>query len=367
MTSLGDRLTELGLAAMLWYKSRPGWVSGALAQQPFHPAEPPSRDRVKVALVQMRVELVPSAADYALHAYRLTRDAVERGAQFVVFPEYAGAPLLGLLPGAQELAAGRSMQAAIQELTKGVQASVGDVFRSVAPAARQVYLDTFSTLARKFNIHLVAGTIILPDVDGKLRSHAHLFAPDGHLIGTQRKLHLFTTEEGWLTPGDELRVFDLPFGRVAMPICMDHTFWETTRLAYLAGAEILVDPAADDTADNEWLAARGVRMRVQESPCYGLHVCIVTDFLGLHWRGRSSVYAPVDLLARGQRALARAASDDQEEVVVCELDMSALRAFRADHTPEFNLPLYDKYLPHTYADYRASEQNGRRVIPRPAE
>ena len=40
-------------------------------------------------------------------------------------------------------------------------------------------------------------------------------------IGTQRKLHLFSSEEGWLAPGDELHVFDLPFGCVAMPICMD--------------------------------------------------------------------------------------------------------------------------------------------------
>jgi predicted amidohydrolase len=358
MTTFRDWLTEKGLAALLWWKSRPGLVSGALAQQPFQRAESPSRDRVKAGLAQMRMELAASAADYALHAYRLTRDAVERGAQFVVFPEYTGAPLLGLLPGVQALASGRSMQAAINELTGGAQVSVGDVFRAVAPAARKIYLDTFSTLAREFNIHLMAGSIVLLENDGKLYSHAHLFAPDGRLIGVQRKLHLFTSEEGWLTPGDELRVFDLPFGRVAMPICMDYTFWETTRLAYLRGAEILIDPAADDTGDNEWLAARGVRTRVHESPCYGLHVFIVTDLFGLHWRGRSSVYAP----GANGRALARAESDDQEQVVVCELDLAALRAFRAEHAPEFNLPLYEKYLPRVYADYRASEQAGRRVL-----
>jgi len=361
MTTFRDWLTEKGLAAMLWWKSRPGLVSNALAQQPFQRAESPSRDHVKVGLAQMRMELAASAADYAQHAYRLTRNAVERGAQFVVFPEYTGAPLLGLLPGVQALASGRSMQEAIGELTGGAQVSVGDVFRAVAPAARKIYLDTFSTLARKFNIHLMAGSIVLPESDGNLYSHAHLFAPDGRLIGMQRKLHLFTSEEGWLTPGDELRVFDLPFGRVAMPICMDYTFWETTRLAYLRGAEILIDPAADDRSDNEWLAARGVRTRVHESPCYGLYVFIVTDLFGLHWRGRSSVYAP----GANGRALARAESDDQEQVVVCELDLAALRAFRAEHAPEFNLPLYEKYLPRVYADYRASEQAGRRVLSRP--
>jgi predicted amidohydrolase len=254
------------------------------------------------------------------------------------------------------------MQAAINELSGGAEVSVGDVFRAVAPAARKIYVETFSTLARKFGIHLMAGSIILPENDGKLYSHTHLFAPDGRLIGTQCKLHLFTSEEGWLTPGNDLRVFDLPFGRVAMPICMDYTYWETARLAYLAGAEILVDPAADDAGDNDWLAARGVRMRVQESPCYGLHVFMVTDFFGLHWRGQSSVYAPVGLLPSGQRTLAQAESDDREQVVVCDLDMAALRAFRAEHPLDFNVPLYEKYLPRAYADYRATEQNGRRVV-----
>jgi predicted amidohydrolase len=143
---------------------------------------------------------------------------------------------------------------------------------------------------------------------------------------------------------------------------MDYTFWETARLAYLAGAEILIDPAADHTGDNEWLVSRGVRMRVHESPCYGLHVFIVTDFFGLHWRGRSSVYAPVGLLQPGQHALAQAQSDNQEEVVVCELDMAALRAFRAEHAPDFNVALYEKYLPRAYAGYRASEQDGRRLV-----
>ncbi len=357
--TLRDWMTGRGLAAILWWKSRPGLVEAVLKRHAFQRALRPLRDRVTVGLIQMRMELAASATDYALHAYRLTRVAVERGAQFVVFPEYTGAPLLGLLPGVQELASAQSMQGAINELTGRAEASVGDVFRAVAPAAHKIYVETFSTLARRFGIHLMAGSIIVPGEDDKLYSHAHLFAPDGHLIGTQPKLHLFTSEDGWLTPGDELCVFDLPFGRVAMPICMDYTYWETARLAYLAGAEILIDPAADDVGNKEWQAARGIRMRIQESPCYGLHVFMISDVLTLCWRGRSSVYGPVGLLPPGQRALAQAESDGQEEVVVCELDMTALRAFRAEHIPDFNVALYAKYLPRAYATYRARQADRR--------
>jgi len=345
-----DRVNEQFLSALLWWRSRPGLAAAALRGRAFPRAALPTRDRVTVGLAQMRMELVGNAADYAINAYRLTRAAVERGAQLVVFPEYTGAPLLGLLPGVRELAPAQSMQDAIRQVTGGAQVSVGDVFRAVAPAARRIYIEAFSTLAREFGVHLVAGTIVLPEDNGRLYGCAHLFAPDGRLIGIQRKLHLFPSEEGWLAPGDQLHVFDLPFGQVAMPICMDHTFWETTWLAYRAGAEILIDPAADDVGDNEWLAARGIHMRVHESPCYGLHVFMISDAFGLHWRGRSSIYAPF-----GQCILARAESDDQEEVLVCELDMGALRAFRAEHAPEFNVALYGQYLPRMYAEYRTRQ------------
>jgi predicted amidohydrolase len=345
-----ERVDERTLSALLWWRSRPGLVAAALRGRAFPRAALSARNRVTVGLAQMRMELADDAADYAISVYRLTRAAVERGAQLVVFPEYTGASLLGLLPGARKPESAQSMQEAIRQVTGGAQVSVGDVFRAVAPAARKIYVETFSTLAREFGIHLMAGTIVLPDDGGELGSGAHLFAPDGSLAGTQRKLHPFPPEEGWLTPGDRLHVFDLPFGRVAMPICMDFTYWETTWLAYRAGAEILIDPAADNVGDNEWLAARGIHMRVHESLCYGLHVFMISDAFGLHWRGRSSVYAPF-----GPCTLARAESDDQEDVVVCELDMGALRAFRAEHAPEFNLGLYGRYLPRLYAEYRARQ------------
>jgi predicted amidohydrolase len=84
----------------------------------------------------------------------------------------------------------------------------------------------------------------------------------------------------------------------------------------------------------------------------------------LHWRGRSSVYAPVGLLPPGRGVLAQAEADDQEEVVVCELDMAALRAFRAEHAPDFNVALYDKYLPRVYAEHDASVRDRRHIVNR---
>ncbi len=337
---------RLALQALLWWRSRPSLVARALRWESSRHAPPLQPDRLTVGLAQMRLDLVPSAREYALNAYRLVRHATERGAQFVAFPEYTGLPLLGLVPGVTDLDRGGALDDALDAIG-GVR--VADIFRLTASAARRVYLATFSTLAARFRVYLAAGTLITRAADGRLSNTAHLFGPDGALIGMQAKLHCFSTEAGWLSTGDTLRVFDLPFGRLAMPVCMDYTYWETVRLAALRGAEILIDPSAGADGDREWRAARGVRARVGEVPCYGLHVYGIANQFGLRWRGPSRVVAPAPLLPPDQRVLAKAGSADQEAVVIQELDLAALRAYRAENPPEFNTALYYKYLPELYA------------------
>jgi predicted amidohydrolase len=343
-----NSMTRLALASLLMWRSRPALVARALRWESSRQAPPLQPGRLTVGLAQMRLNLVESAAEYALNAYRLVRDAAERGAQLVAFPEYTGLPLLGLLPGVKALDRGEPLEAALNNLG-GTALRVADVFRLAAPAALRVYLATFSILAERFRVYLAAGTLITREADGKLYNTAHLFGPDGRLIGTQRKLHPFTDEEGWLATGETLHVFDLPFGKVAMPVCMDYTYWETARLAWLKGAEILIDPSAGTDGDREWRAARGVRLRVQEVPCFGLHVFGITDMFGLRWRGPSRIVAPAPLLPPEARVLAKAGSADHEAVLVHELDLHALRALRADDPPAFNVALYRKYLPDLYS------------------
>jgi predicted amidohydrolase len=270
----------------------------------------------------------------------------------VIFPEYSGAVLLGLLPGLDKLQEGTSLDDAMKELG-GESLQLGDVFDVVAPAARRIYETTFSILAKNFGVHIATGSIILPGRRGKRYGTNYLFGPDGRLIGTQRKLHMFTSELGWVTPGNELRVFDLPFARVAIPICMDYTYWETTRIAYLLGAEIFVDPSFDDDISSTmWTRYRGVYSRVQESPAYGIHCYMVGDFLGYHLRGLSGVYAPLELTPSGDGILAEAKSSIDEEVLAADLDLAALRNYKAKHPLDFNVALYEKYLPSAYEAYR---------------
>jgi predicted amidohydrolase len=360
--SLRDWLMNQGLNLLLQWKSRPGLVRGVLDRKDYPKASPLQPGRVRVAAIQQAMYLAPSAAAFTEKTYALARQAVEWGAQLLVFPEYSGAVLLGLLPGLGKVEAGTSLEKAVQELG-GEQLNLGDVFRAVAPAAHRIYATTFATLAARFGVAIATGSLIVPDEQGRLFSTQYLYDTTGRLIGKQRKLHLFTSELGWLTPGDELRVFDLPFAKVAIPICMDYTYWETARLAYLQGAEILVNPSFNDDADsNFWRQARGVYTRVQESPAYGIHTYMVGDFLGFHLRGPSLICAPLDLTPQGDGLLAKAQSDTAEEVLLADLDLAALHRYKAEHPLAFNLPLYEKYLPQAYAAYRRTEVGGRRVV-----
>jgi predicted amidohydrolase len=347
----------LAARAALWYHAQPLHVDLALAGRRYPRARTPQGETLTVGLCQTRFALLGRAADFAGRMYRFVRMAVQKGAAFVVFPEYTGAMLLGLLPGLSRYGAAPSLQAAAEQL--GVD--LGDVFRVAAPAAAAIYRNTFASLAQRFGVTIVAGTIVLPGEDGQLRNTAHLFGPNGALLGTQDKLHLTALEEGWLAPGRELKIFKLPYATVALPVCMDFTYWETTRLAWLQEVDLLVDPAADDRGDLEALAARGVRTRVQEVPAYGLHAFMLADLFNLHWRGRSSVYAPAALLPAGQSNLGEAAGDDQEEVVVAMLDLGALRRHRQENPPEFNLALVTRYLPGLYQSYQAAAPAGRQV------
>ena len=363
MSTLKDWLMDKALNTMLWRKSRPSLVRRALAGRDFPRALRPTGGTTRVGVVQLELHFITSAAGYAQKMHELTRQAVEGGAQLVIFPEDTGTHLLGLLPGIEELAEGTfTLNEAIAQVA-GQDIRVAKVFKAVAPGARRIYEATFSALARRFGVHIMAGSILLPDKSGELYNVGYFYDPDGRLIGTQKKTHLFIIEKEWgLACHDEIQVFDTPLGVIAFPICMDHAFFEPIRVAWLQGAEVIIDPSANPAPYNYWEQMRGVWGRIQESPAYGVLCCMVGDFAGFTFRGRSGVYAPLEMTPNGDGIIAQAETVDREEILLADLDLAALRRFRQEQKPDFNLALYEKYLPRVYEAYRRMEVEDRRVV-----
>ena len=233
----------------------------------------------------------------------------------------------------------------------------------LVPVSRRVHRTTFAILARRFGVFIVAGSGIALDPAGLVCKVGYLYGPDGELIGTQPKTHLYPVEVIWgLGHGDDVRVFDTAVGRIAFPICMDHTFFEPIRIAWLKGAEIVIDPAADAEAYDFWAQARGVWSRVQESPAYGIACFMVGQMLGVSFGGRSGVYAPLDMTENGDGVVVQARTGDGEEILFADLDFEKLHEYRRKHPLKFNLALYRRYLPAVYNKYRESQIEGKRVM-----
>lgn len=318
-------------------------------------------ERVICAAIQMEAQPVASGIRYVELIYRLAAKAASVGASIVVFPEYSGLPLVGMLPGiGRMLESAGSLDDAVSQ-AGGTGVEVLDVFKLLGPYVERAYKEAFSSVARELGIYIVTGSMVLPDdsTDGQLmRATGYVFGPEGELAGRYSKAHLMPIEAEWgISPGNSIPTFNLRGVIVSVPICMDATYFETFRMARFAGADIVAVPSANPEPYNLWYALRGIWPRVQESQVYGIGASMVGRFAGQEFTGRSALLAPLELSPGGDGILAQTMTSDEEDVVCAEFDLPLLYRLRAEDPLRFNLSLYRKYLPDLYR----SAQSSRRV------
>ncbi|MHB0874618.1 MAG: carbon-nitrogen hydrolase family protein [Anaerolineae bacterium] len=160
-------------------------------------------------------------------------------------------------------------------------------------------LHELAAISRDCGVHLVCGGI---ERDGpKLYNTAFFFSPDGPL-GRYHKTHI-----GWErfmhTPGDALPVWDTPWGRVGILICMDRQFPEATRSLVLQGAALIVVPS---NGMHGGINDHMLMTRAYESSAY-LAFAHALDGLIISPRGR--------VLAANEEA-------GREELVLCRIDLA---------------------------------------------
>ena len=126
--------------------------------------------------------------------------------------------------------------------------------RRFAKAAQDVdespYIRRVCDMARRASRAIVFGFTEL--LDGQFYNCALLVGRNGKIVGKYHKTHLQRHDQRF-TPGADLPVFDLDFGRVGMAICADRRWPETIRVLRLKGAEICLMPTYGMWhVDNEW-------------------------------------------------------------------------------------------------------------------
>lgn len=113
------------------------------------------------------------------------------------------------------------------------------------------YTKAFQHAAKSNDINVVAPYLVRSGK--KSYNQATIIDRKGKIAGFYRKIQPTAAESHHVTLGNELPVFDLDFGRVAVMICMDIYFPEIPRIYAFKGAEILFWPTVSHGPTQEAL------------------------------------------------------------------------------------------------------------------
>ena len=267
-------------------------------------------ETLTLTLVQMDCTLGEPAHNFA-RAEEFLAEAAQRGSNLVLLPE--------LWSTAYDL--GRA-----GELASPLAHNAGD-------GAPDNWFRRLAQMAQRHNVFM--GGSILEARDGRYFNCFALYAPDGQLRATYRKLHLFRLmeEEKYLAQGSEAVLASLPWGDAGMAICYDLRFPELFRNYALRGASLMLIPA-------EWPQPRRehwrtlLRARAIENQCFVAACNRVGETNGSTFFGASAVIDPwgETLIEAGE----------SEALLTVEIDLAQVEHVRK------RIPVFEDRRPDIY-------------------
>ncbi|OQO11816.1 hypothetical protein B0A48_03543 [Cryoendolithus antarcticus] len=210
---------------------------------------------LKLALVQLATG-ADKAANLA-HARSKVLEATSKGANLVVLPECFNSPYG----------------------TKYFPKYAEELQPSPPSEEKSPSFHALSKLAKEARCFLVGGSI--PEYGKKEDKYYNTnltFDPEGKLLATHRKVHLFDIdipgkikfkESEVLSPGNQITVVDLPgYGKIGIAICYDVRFPELAMVAARKGAFLLVYPGAFNLTTGELHWTLQARARAVDNQSY---------------------------------------------------------------------------------------------------
>jgi N-carbamoylputrescine amidase len=274
-------------------------------------------------------------SDTATTASRPLRIAVAQYAPSVGDPEHN---LTAATHWARAAADAGAQLAVLPEL-----ATSGYTFTSEAEAERLAEVpgegpvtSALATICAQSGMHVVIG-VDERGAGGARHNSAVVVGPEG-VVATYRKLHLFHDEQTWFTPGEDLPVVDLPWGRLGMIVCFDIWFPEPTRALALAGAEVIACPT-------NWVSSFKRQVYDERGWCQGDYMAVAraaengavvacADRIGEE-RGLRFLGASIIVGADGW-PVAGPAAPDTDALLVADVDLASVEAAR-QRTPRNHL------------------------------
>lgn len=252
---------------------------------------------MRLAMLQM--EVVHNKEENLRHARRLLEQAAAQGAQLAVLPEMFCCPYSN------------------------------QYFRAYGEQEGGSAWQMLSQAARELRLWLVGGS--MPELwEDKVYNTSYVFDPQGNQAAKHRKAHLFDInveggqsfkESDVLTPGDQVTVFDTPWGRLGLCICFDLRFQELSKRMADEGAQMIVVPAAFNmtTGPAHWELL--FRQRAVDNQIFTLGVAPARDENGEYVSYGNSI-----LCDPWGTVLARAGAG--EEILLAEADFARNQSIR---------------------------------------
>lgn len=231
------------------------------------------------------------------------KEAAQRGAQLVVFPECMNYLGRGIADHAESLPGGRTYQVMAQ-------------------------------LAKDYGLWLEAGSIYETNDQDPKRPYntTYLLSPEGQLLAKYRKLHPFdvvlssgvtSRESDRVCPGDQVVTAEAgELGKLGLAICYDIRFGEQFRLMALEGAKVLTIPAnfTVNTGKDHWEVL--LRARAIENECY----VIAPDQIGK--KPKFQAYGNSLIIDPWGQVIARASN--RPGIILAEIDLDYVKQVREE-------------------------------------
>lgn len=208
------------------------------------------------------------------------------------------------------------------------------------------FLELHAALAHKHKVHLVSGTILEIAEDGLLYHSAHLFSPEGALLGLQRQTHLSRAEKDFgFSRGVEVNVFPTSIGKLGIVVGTDAWYPEVGRILALQGTEIVCHCGATLSGSHPVQQLAGMWAQVQQNQFFCVESQLAADIAGTTFGVQSAIHAPCEMTGGKTGFLAR--DESGEGVIRAFLDQQARRTV-IDSYPilkQLNPGAYRRYPP----------------------
>lgn len=270
------------------------------------------RSFIKVATAAYPIDWLGRWDAYREKLEAWVRQAGTRGAELLVFPEYAGIELVSLF--GKDVAADLERQVdALADLRADIDA-------------------LHANLAATHGVHILAGSLPERVEPGYIVNRVRLFTPNGAIGVHDKQIITPWEQETWgMRPGAPLSLFVTRLGRIGILICYDAEFPLLARALIEVGADLLLVPACTDTVAGYHRMRIAGLARALEGQCFVAHASTVGE---ASWSpvvdvniGAGAIYAPADKGFPDDGVLA-AGRLNEPGWVVADLDLEALRQVR---------------------------------------